>query len=239
MICAPSRSSWAPSVTFVAPGTDDWEFFLGGDYIQFNSWHGSGSEIEVPGESLGAQEVALQNTFRNHTQLKKVVLSDNTTQLWGAFEGCTALQSITIPASVTWISDGCFTGCTSLRSVVLERDSELYSIPANAFQGCTDVTFYGYGKNNAAYWFTVQNGYPYVDLDHCLIGDADGNGIVDLLDVSTIQYHLADFYVPVEPAVIMCGDVDGNGKTEITDTTYIQRFIADMETPYAVGKMKE
>ena len=238
-VTAPSRSSWAPFVTFAAPGTDDWEFntwFTDYDSTAtVTGWYGSGSEVEVPGDILGAQEIVLDRTFRNNTELKKVTLPDNTTQLWNAFEGCTALQSVTIPASVCLISDNCFAGCTSLRSVIFERGSELWNIPENAFAGCESLTVYGYGTDNGAYWFAMENGYSYVDLEQSMIGDADGSGEINIMDVSVIQFDLANLYVPVEPVVLMNGDVDRDGLLEITDAAYISRYLTSIEIPYSVG----
>ena len=96
------------------------------------------------------------------------------------------MQSITIPASVSLISDSCFAGCTSLRSIVFERGSELWNIPESAFAGCENLTVYGYGSDSNAHYIAKSNGFAYVDLEQCLIGDADGNGEVNIMDVSVI-----------------------------------------------------
>lgn len=239
VVTAPSHTSWAPNVTFVAPGTDDWEFNTW--FREYTStatvtgWHGSTTAITVPGDFLGAQDIVLDKTFCNQTQLRKVILPDNTTQLQGTFEGCTALRSITIPSSVTRISGNCFAGCTSLRSVVLERGSELWSIPESAFAGCENLTIYGYGSNSGAYHIAELYGFSYVDLEQCLIGDADGSGEVDVMDISAVQRYLANLYLPVETAVLLNGDADGNGKLESIDAAWILRRVSDMDIPYAVG----
>lgn len=226
-------------ITYVAPGTDDWKFITDftpySSMITFNEWNGKGSSVNVPGDVLGANEVILSKTFRNNTRLERVTLPDDTSRLDLAFEGCTALNSITIPKSVRYISDRSFADCTSLRSVVFDRNCPLWSLKQNVFEGCHDLTIYGYGSNSGAYDIANQFGFPYVDLDHCLIGDADGNGVVEITDATAIQYHLANLNTLVEPAILMCGDVDGNGEPDITDANYIQRYIAQMKTPYPVG----
>ncbi len=230
-------------VTYVAPGTDDWKFstqFYSEDSgtATFTEWNGEGSRVKVPGDVLGANEVILSKTFRDNTQLKKVTLPDNTTTLDLAFEGCTALNSITIPKSVRYISDRCFADCTSLRSVVFDRDNPLWKLNQNVFEGCHDLTIYGYGSNSGAYDIAQQFGFPYVDLEQSPVGDADGNGVVDLKDVTAIQYHRANLYLPVEEAVLMVGDADGNGALESIDATYIQRNITEMDVPYAIGTIR-
>lgn len=53
----------------------------------------------------------------------------------GAFYGCTALESITVPESVDVIHENTFNGCTSLKSVNLP--DSVWSIGHKAFAGCT------------------------------------------------------------------------------------------------------
>ncbi|WP_407384355.1 leucine-rich repeat protein [Ruminococcus sp.] len=223
-------------VTYIAPGTDDWVFqtqFYSAQIgmATFTKWLGDSDQVTVPGNVLGVDEVLLSNTFCNHPQLKRVILSDNTSMLENAFQGCTALNSISLPESVGAVFGKCFAGCTGLRSVVFEAGNTLSQLPEDAFEGCSDLTIYGYGTDSGAYDIANQFGFSYVDLEQCPSGDADGNGVVDLIDATAIQYHLADMYVPVENAVLMVGDTDGNGILEIPDATYIQRQIADIEMP--------
>ena len=51
-----------------------------------------------------------------------------------AFQMCTSLESIVIPANVTQIGNGAFNGCTSLESVLLP--DSLTSIGSSAFEEC-------------------------------------------------------------------------------------------------------
>ena len=55
-----------------------------------------------------------------------------------AFEGCTALTSVTIPNSVTTIGYDTFRGCTGLTSVTIPNS--VTSIGGFAFSGCTGLT---------------------------------------------------------------------------------------------------
>lgn len=52
-----------------------------------------------------------------------------------AFAGCTALQSVTVPSSVTEIGAGAFQACTALQTVTL--GSGVTEIPDGAFYGCS------------------------------------------------------------------------------------------------------
>lgn len=230
-------------ITYVAPGTDDWSFHTQcysaqGGMATFTGWHGDSDQVTVPGNVLGVNEVFLSKTFCNNTRLKRVILPEDTAMLESAFEGCTALQSITIPASASCFGK-CFAGCTSLRSVVFERDSQTWQMPEDTFDGCGDITIYGYGSQYGACDIAKQFGFPYVDLDQCPLGDADASGMVDLMDATAIQKHLANMDLPIEKVVLMGGDVDDSGELEVSDATRIQRYLTTMtDVPYAIGSIR-
>ena len=67
-----------------------------------------------------------------------------------------------------------------------------------------------------------------------LRGDADGEGIVSISDVTAIQRHLADLE-HLSSANLQAADVDGNG-LDITDATKIQRYLAEFEDSYHIGE---
>lgn len=68
-----------------------------------------------------------------------------------------------------------------------------------------------------------------------LLGDSDGNGRVNIIDVTCIQKHAAE--LPAEEGFSeSAADIDGNGKIDIKDATLIQKWIAKMETPYLIGE---
>ena len=67
-----------------------------------------------------------------------------------------------------------------------------------------------------------------------LLGDADGDGEVTVMDASLIQRSLAQLKIEGhfdEKAA----DVDADGKIEVTDVTLIQRYAAKIDTPYRIG----
>ena len=55
-----------------------------------------------------------------------------------AFHKCISLESITIPDSVTEISENAFYGCTSLRSITIP--DSVTEISSETFEGCTALT---------------------------------------------------------------------------------------------------
>lgn len=76
------------------------------------------------------------NAFNGCTSLESITLPDGLQTIGNqAFDGCTALESITLPEGLTSIGDGAFDGCTSLASITLLEG--LQSIGSSAFYGCT------------------------------------------------------------------------------------------------------
>ena len=68
-----------------------------------------------------------------------------------------------------------------------------------------------------------------------ILGDADLDGVVTILDATRIQRILAGLNESSEDAEITA-DVDGDGKITVVDATYIQRWLADLDVPYAIGE---
>lgn len=67
-----------------------------------------------------------------------------------------------------------------------------------------------------------------------LKGDSDGNGIVDIKDVTLIQRVISEYIVDTDGSITMRGDVTGNGLT-VDDATEIQRYLSEFENIYNVG----
>ena len=67
-----------------------------------------------------------------------------------------------------------------------------------------------------------------------LLGDADGDCDVTILDATAIQRMLAS--IPVEYFDDVAADVDGDGDVTILDATYIQRFLAGLPCPAGIGE---
>ena len=65
-----------------------------------------------------------------------------------------------------------------------------------------------------------------------LLGDADGDGKVSILDATRIQRYLAGLTDEIEEKA---ADVNENG-IDILDATYIQRWLAGFEVEYAIGE---
>ena len=60
-----------------------------------------------------------------------------------------------------------------------------------------------------------------------LIGDADGNGSVNIADATTVQKHIAQL-ITLEGDELIAADANGDGAVNITDATHIQKYIAQL-----------
>ena len=68
-----------------------------------------------------------------------------------------------------------------------------------------------------------------------MLGDADNDGVISVLDATTIQKKLANLIADSTGRIAYCGDVTKD-ILDITDATYIQKYLAHMEVPYPIGK---
>ncbi|MBQ3417245.1 MAG: dockerin type I repeat-containing protein [Ruminococcus sp.] len=74
----------------------------------------------------------------------------------------------------------------------------------------------------------------FSDKEEIILGDADGDGKVTILDVTCIQKKLAS--VPVESFNERAADADEDGKVTVLDATYIQKWLASMPVNDNIGK---
>lgn len=84
---------------------------------------------------------------------------------WGAFTGCSSLEEIVLPASLTDIKQTSFANCTKLKKVSFESGSNLISIRGGygtsssdykgAFKGCTSLE--EFDASNCANLYTIES----------------------------------------------------------------------------------
>ena len=97
------------------------------------------------GLPLCRADVIKSNVSGNVSILSKIYIEGTEYEVWGieegAFEGCSSLNSVTIPYGVSGIGDGAFKDCSSLTSFTMMSD---VNIGEQAVEGCGDlsVTFH-------------------------------------------------------------------------------------------------
>ena len=160
--------------------------------------------------------------FYGWSHLSHIYIPDSVTSVGRhAFGRCDNLKSVTIPRSVTYIADYAFG---------FNFDGINY-IPTSGF------TIYGYA-GTAAEQYAKRFGIPFVsaDLASHMLGDADGDGKITVMDVTAIQRYLSMLDPYMDETTLMQGDVDRNGRLDVFDATYILRYLAGMETDYPIGQ---
>lgn len=68
-----------------------------------------------------------------------------------------------------------------------------------------------------------------------LKGDADNNGVVNIMDVTAIQRIVAEME-PASDDKIMRANVIEKDELNISDATAIQRFLAEFGNPYSIAE---
>ncbi len=71
-----------------------------------------------------------------------------------------------------------------------------------------------------------------------ILGDADSDGEVTILDATYIQRALVGITLP-SPCDEAAADVDGDGEMTILDATFIQRYLVGIPTGFDIGKRVE
>ena len=172
-----------------------------------------------------------------------------------AFRGCSQLQTVNFGSGSNTIPAECFAECSSLQSFTFS--DEVNTIEKFAFYDCKALTYIEipvtvtsidptsfYGDENLilgvyfgsyAHQFAKDKGVRYTLLDSVILGDANGDGSVNINDVTAIQRHAAELE-PLEGICFHAADVDGDGDVSVDDATELQRFLAEYAVDYPVGE---
>ena len=174
------------------------------------------------------------SAFRECTGLEKVEFygNDNSVPI-EAFYGCSALKDVRLSARIKSIQSCAFAGCTSLEYLEL-TDSIVY-IASNAFTDDDNLTL-GVWYDSYAYNYVVENQLQYVLLDGVKLGDTDGDGYVNINDVTAIQRHLAELE-HLEGIYLHAADANQDGTVDIADATIIQMYLAEYDMEYPIGEV--
>ena len=172
--------------------------------------------------------------FYNCTNLRTVNLGSYVSELYrGVFRGCTSLESVELSDNLTEIPYESFYGCTSLGEITIGRNITL--IQENAFIGCPNLVIRCY-YDSYAYQFALDHSIPYILLDGALLGDANGDGYVNVNDVTVIQRHAAELEL-LEGINFHAADINGDGNVSVDDATELQRFLAEYVVDYPIGEV--
>jgi len=101
-----------------------------------------GGEVVIPGVIAGRPVTSIgDSTFQGCTGLNSVTIPDGVTQIGhSTFQGCSGLGSVTIPNSVTNVGNSAFQGCMSVTNVTL--GDHLGTIGGRAFSSTSLRTIF-------------------------------------------------------------------------------------------------
>ena len=185
--------------------------------------------------------------FMDCADLKTIDIPDSVISIGDfAFSGCSVLSKITIGDSVEAIGIKAFHNCPSLTSVAIPDTATEIGEKAFGFYYSSDI-----GKTMTVEGFTIcgvagssaqryaeDNGFTFTPIGETptevILGDADGDGDVTILDATAIQRVIAELLVQGFDEA--AADADEDGDVTILDATAIQRFIAELSTNENIGK---
>ena len=102
------------------------------------------------------------SAFNGCTELESVSLPDSVQNIYaGAFRECIRLSQIEIPYGVPYVAGYAFANCFSLERITLPES--VTEVLDHAFDGCSRLTILGY-NGTFAETYASQNGIPFVSL---------------------------------------------------------------------------
>ena len=149
-----------------------------------------------------------------------------------AFYNCSGLESVTIGSRVTSIGTSTFNNCSALKEVSCLAE-QVPSTGPNVFQSATiaSATLYVPEISLDTYksttpWKNFLTILPVAETTY-IVGDANGNGEVEIGDVTSVLTLMA---TPEATGYNnQAADANGNGEIEIGDVTTILTIMAKGE----------
>lgn len=215
-------------------GDCTYEFFEDGT-VSVSRYYCVEDKLDIPQEVLSYKLINIDDGAYKASTFTEVTIPNTVTNIGeDAFVSCTKLLDVTIPDSVTSIGAGAFSGCRKLKSVTIPKSVETigekafgYSVPDENGESTkiSGFVIFGY-KNSAAEKYALDNGFYFVALkDDLMKGDVNGDYVLSIIDVTSIQRHIARIKI-FGDSILEIADITGDSSVDIMDATAIQLKIA-------------
>lgn len=119
----------------------DFEFILNNTAVIVTNYkyNGAAADVTIPSRYQGKPVTTIGHAAFFNSAVTSVTIPDSVTSISDeAFINCPKLTNISIPNSVTYIGSSAFSSCTSLKSITLP--SSLSFISGALFLGCSQLT---------------------------------------------------------------------------------------------------
>ena len=146
------------------------------------------------------------------------------------------LEEVALPETCTKIDNYAFGQCSSMAKITIPNS--VTEIHQDAFKGSDNVVIYCY-TDSYAHQYAEENDIEYVLIDGpieytFILGDADGDGVVTIIDATVIQRILVYLMDDPDGMIELRAAVDGD-ELNITHATKIQRYLADFAVAEPIG----
>ncbi|MDO5123053.1 MAG: starch-binding protein [Eubacteriales bacterium] len=134
--------------------------------------------------------------------------------------------------SDTVIEDGAnisFAGYDSISDTAIVKDGKLADAKAGEY-----VSLFVNPKTPGVY--EVSLGSAQISDKQVLLGDADGDGKVNVKDATAIQKHAANL-ITITGDALISADCDRDGKVNVKDATAVQKFTAGIAVDSPIGEI--
>ena len=103
----------------------------------------------------------------------------------------------------------------------------LYNLTKNLTAQSAHLNYAAYDMENELYIFGIN-----IDLDETyvyetLIGDVSDDGVINIKDITAIQYHIAKT-TTLKGGRLTAADTNRDGRGDILDATGLQKYIAEI-----------
>ena len=192
-----------------------------------------GPDRDNPGTGGYWGEYIERNNVYSVNEGENMSSSNLFTGITATFYGCNSLETVSLPDGLETIERAAFAGCTSLSYVNIPAN--VTEISEYSFSDCPDLTL-GVWFGSYGYQYAKAQNIPYILLDSVLLGDANGDGYVNISDVTDIQRAVAEMDT-LDDLRQKAADINGDGFVMIDDATFLQTYLAEFETAYPIGEV--